>query len=62
MKKEDRQLKVSYQAPKVELIKLGQSLSFLVQSFSSEGELDPFKEGEELGLDADGNPIVESRK
>ncbi len=58
MKKEDRQLKVSYQAPKVELIKLGQSLNLLVQSFSSEGELDPFKEGDELGVDDQGKPIV----
>ncbi len=58
MKKKEIQLRASYQAPKVELIKLGQSLSFLVQGFSSEGELDPFKEGDELGVDDQGKPIV----
>ncbi len=46
-----------YQAPKVEVFHLGSNLSFLEQGFSSNGELDPLKEGYEIGVDDDEYPI-----
>ncbi len=61
MKKEQQtalqQGKADYQTPKVEVFRLGESLNFLEQGFSSNGELDPFLDGEELGVDEQGTPI-----
>ncbi len=48
--------KANYQYPKVERIQL-KNLSFLVQGFSGDGELDPIDDGGEFGLDEFGNPI-----
>ncbi len=47
----------NYQPPKVELLALKSNLSFLAQSFSSDGEFDPIDDGGEFGVDEDGNPI-----
>lgn len=62
MKKEETEVRLQgkekYQAPQGMVFQLGQSLSFLVQSFSSPGELDQLDEGGEFGVDENGNPIV----
>ncbi len=47
--------KKGYQAPLVELVKIGNALSFLTQSFSSEGGLDDWGNGGEIGDYYDGD-------
>ncbi len=56
-KNELLECKQAYQAPRVELFQLGSNLSFLVQGFSSNGELDLLEDGSEIGIDNDEYPI-----
>ncbi len=57
MNKQNVQSKRNYLAPKAEVFPLGANLSFLVQSFSHPGDLTDLVEGDELGLDENGQVI-----
>lgn len=57
MKKKQNQSKENYHKAVVEVFYLERKCYFLESSFSSTGNLDPLLDGDELGVDDEGNPI-----